>query len=62
MTYEIQTLTADGWSNDASLLGHGCSQADNSWATEADAIAAMAELISVGIGSAATLRVAAVQP
>ena len=45
--FKIQTLTAYGWSDDASLLGHGASQDDNRWPTEAAALQACAELIEV---------------
>jgi hypothetical protein len=55
--YEIQTLTAEGWTNDASLLGHGASQADNEWATEAEAAAAIDDLVAAGFDRDA-LRVA----
>lgn len=42
--YKIQTLTAYGWSDDASLLGHGASQDDNRWPTKAAALQVCAEL------------------
>ena len=45
--FRIETLTADGWSDDASLLGFGASQNDNSWPTRAAALAACVELCAV---------------
>lgn len=45
--FKIQTLGAFGWTDDASLLGHGASQDDNHWLTEAAALQACAELIEV---------------
>ena len=45
--FKIETLTADGWSDDASLLGFGASQDDNRWPTRAAALAACAELCAV---------------
>ena len=45
--FKIETLTADGWSDDASLLGFGASQDDNRWPTQAAALAACAELCAV---------------
>lgn len=45
--FKIQTLTAHGWTDDASFLGHGTSQDDNRWPTEAAALQACAELIEV---------------
>ena len=45
--FKIETLTADGWSDDASLLGFGASQDDNRWPSQAAALAACAELCAV---------------
>jgi len=57
-TYKIETLTSEGWTDDASLLGAGCTQADNTWPSKEAALAAIAELESVGFNPA-ELRVAA---
>jgi len=57
-TYKIETLTSEGWTDDASLLGIGCTQADNTWPSEHAALAAIAELQSVGFDPA-ELRVTA---
>jgi len=38
--FKIETLTADGWSDDPSLLGFGASQDDNHWPSQAAALAA----------------------
>ena len=48
MAYIIETLTPDGWTDDASLLGHCFTQARNGWPTEAEAQAAVAELVELG--------------
>lgn len=48
IVYEIQIRSADGWTNDAELLGHGCTQDDNRWPSEAAALAAVDELVAVG--------------
>jgi hypothetical protein len=45
--FKIETLTADGWSDDPSLLGFGASQDDNRWPTRAAAMAACYELCAV---------------
>jgi hypothetical protein len=45
--FRIETLTADGWSDDASLLGFGASQDDNRWPSYDAALAACAELCAV---------------
>jgi hypothetical protein len=44
IAFKIETLTADGWSDDASLLGFGASQDENRWPSQAAALAACAEL------------------
>jgi hypothetical protein len=46
-TFKIETLTADGWSDDASLLGFSASQDDNRWPSQAAALAACVELCAV---------------
>lgn len=46
--YEIQIQAAQGWTADAELLGHGCTQDDNRWPSEAAALAAIDELVAVG--------------
>lgn len=48
MGYIIETLTPDGWTDDTSLLGHCFTQALNGWPTEAEAQAAVAELVELG--------------
>lgn len=48
MTYIIETLTPDGWTDDTSMLGHGCVQVRNGWRTEAEAQAVVAELVGLG--------------
>ena len=45
--FRIETLTADGWSDDASLLGFGASQDDNRWPSQDAALAACIELCAV---------------
>ena len=49
MAYIIETLTPDGWTDDTSLLRH-CygTQVLNGWPTEAEAQAAVAELVELG--------------
>jgi hypothetical protein len=48
MTYQIEVMGHDGWSDDASLLGLGVNQDDNSWSTLRDAENALKALVSVG--------------
>ena len=56
-TYEIQVLTPyHGWINSPEHLGHGFD--NNRWATEAEAQAAIDELVALGVGAANELRVA----
>ncbi|MCE2836584.1 MAG: hypothetical protein LW834_06450 [Cyanobium sp. 49614_E6] len=46
--FKIETLTDDGWTDDASLLGFGVSQFDdNRWPTQNAALDACAELCAV---------------
>ena len=45
--FKIETLTPNGWTDDASLLGFGASQEDNRWPTQDAALAACAELCAV---------------
>ena len=45
--FKIETLTANGWSDDASLLGFGASQEDNRWPTQDAALVACTELCAV---------------
>jgi hypothetical protein len=45
--FKIETLTANGWTDDVSLLGFGASQDDNRWPTQNAALAACAELCAV---------------
>jgi hypothetical protein len=47
IAFKIETLTADGWSDDASLLGFGASREDNRWPSQAAALAACVELCAV---------------
>lgn len=46
-----------GWTGDLTLLGHGCTEADNRWNTEAEALAAIAELSQAWGCPASDLRV-----
>jgi len=46
----IESWTGDRWSDDASLLGHGCSQADNQFPSQEDAMVAVATLCHPGTG------------
>jgi hypothetical protein len=45
--FKIETLTADGWSDDAGLLGFGASQDDNRWPSQAAALVACVDLCAV---------------
>ena len=45
--FKIETLSADGWTDDPALLGFGASQDDNRWPTQDAALAACAELCAV---------------
>jgi hypothetical protein len=45
--FKIETLTANGWTDDPTLLGFGASQDDNRWPTQDAALAACAELCAV---------------
>jgi len=47
IAFKIEALTADGWSDDPSLLGFGASQDENRWPSQAAALAACAELCAV---------------
>ena len=56
-TYEIQVLTPyHGWINSPEYLGHGFD--NNRWATEAEAQAAIDELVALGGFDANEMRVA----
>jgi len=57
MQFKIEILHSDQWSDDANLLGHGCSDADNAWATEAEALASCDELAAIGGFDRSHLRV-----
>ena len=48
MAFRIETLSNGEWTDDASLLGHGCTQEDNEWPDEAQALAAIDALVAVG--------------
>ena len=61
MHFKIEVLHNGQWSDDANLLGHGCSQDDNTWATEAAALSACDELAAAGFDRS-RLRVAPVTP
>jgi hypothetical protein len=58
--FKIETLTADGWSDDPSFLGFGASQDDNHWPSQAAALAACVELGAVL--DPTRLRVTPVEP
>ena len=55
--FKIEILTADGWSDDTSLLGAGANQDANRWRSQAAAQAACADLVTVGFDPS-RLRVA----
>ncbi len=56
-TYEIQLLDPHhGWINSPEHLGNGID--NNRWATEAEAQAAIDELVALGVGAANWMRVA----
>lgn len=55
--FKIEILTADDWSDDASLLGAGANQDANRWRSQAAAQAACDDLVTVGFDPA-RLRVA----
>jgi hypothetical protein len=44
ISFRIETLTSEGWTDDASLLGFGVNQSANRWPTQAAALAACEEL------------------
>ena len=46
--YANEVETATGWHDDPSLLGPGCSEADNVWQTEQEALDAIDTLVTVG--------------
>jgi hypothetical protein len=46
--FRIEILNNGEWTDDASLLGHGCSQADNEFGSDLEAIDAIDELVAVG--------------
>lgn len=48
MSYAIEVLSATGWHDDPSLLGPGCSESDNIWQTEDEALQAIDSLVTVG--------------
>lgn len=56
MAYEIQVLNQGEWTNDVTLLGHGCRQDDNLFTSQEEAIAAIADLAAAGL-DATKLRV-----
>jgi hypothetical protein len=47
----------DQWTDDSSLLGHGCTQSDNRWNTVNEAQAACDELVKIFGISRHSLRV-----
>lgn len=48
MSYAIEVETATGWHDDPSVLGHGCSEVDNVWRTEQEALDAIDTLVTAG--------------
>jgi hypothetical protein len=48
MSYAIEIQTKHGWFDDPSLLGTGCSESDNIWQTEQEALDAIDALVAVG--------------
>lgn len=48
MAFRIEILHAGNWTDDASLLGHGCRDEDNEFQNDTDAQAAIDELVAVG--------------
>ena len=48
MAFRIETLSNDEWTDDASLLGHGCTEQDNDFADDLEALAVIDELVAVG--------------
>ena len=57
--FKIETLSIYGWTDDPTLLGHGCTDGDNRWPTKAEALAARDELAGVFGFSRSELRVVA---
>ena len=57
MAFQIEVFRNGEWTDDASLLGHGCKSEDNLWPCEKSAQAAIDDLIEVGF-SRDGLRVA----
>jgi hypothetical protein len=55
--FKIETNTDHGWTDDPSILGHGCTDKDNRWPTEAAALAACDELASYAGFDRSKLRV-----
>ena len=45
MSYVIEVETATGWHDDPTLLGPGCSEADNVWQTEREALDAITQIL-----------------
>lgn len=48
MNYAIEIQTEHGWFDDPSLLGPGCSESDNVWRTEQEALDAIDTLVIAG--------------
>jgi hypothetical protein len=48
MNYVIEIQTEHGWFDDPSLLGPDCSESDNIWQTEDEAMQAIDALVTVG--------------
>ena len=46
--FRIEILSNGEWTDDASLLGHGCKQSDNEFTSDLEAINAIDELVEVG--------------
>ena len=46
--FRIETLSNGKWTDDLSLLGHGCNDGDNEFASDLEAINAIDELVAVG--------------
>lgn len=59
--FAIETHTINGWTDDPSLLGGGCTEANNRWTSEADALAACDELATVWGCPRSNLRVVPTQ-
>lgn len=52
MAFRIESLSNGKWSDDASLLGHGCTEQDNHFAGYLEARAVIDDLVAVGFDRA----------